>query len=372
MKGIFFNKRCNNSPKHRGPRRRIKGFLYFSTIMPMRRNRYKRVYFISLALLLISLQACQQESYHFNEGSIFGTVYHVTYLSKTDVEPAFLAELNRFDAELSMFNENSTLSRFNRHDTSAFSLEKHPWVEEVVSKSLLINTLTDGAFDITVAPLVNAWGFGFAQSADVTPAYLDSLMTFVGSDKITLQGHTLSKSDPRVQLDASAIAKGYACDVVAACLEKHGITDYLVEIGGEMVLKGKNPKGSAWRIGINSPDDDSTSTHLDWDQRLVLTNRSLATSGNYRRYYIKDGKRYAHTIDPKTGNPVQHNLLSATVIAGNCLTADALATAFMVMGSEKALALAEKLPDVEAFFICAGLNDSLYTQSTSGASQWLP
>jgi thiamine biosynthesis lipoprotein len=197
-------------------------------------------------------------------------------------------------------------------------------------------------------------------------------MAFVGSDKLTLNGHTLSKSDPRVQLDASAIAKGYACDVVAACLEKHGITDYLVEIGGEMVLKGKNPKGTAWRVGINSPEDDSTSTNLNWDQRLVLTDRSLATSGNYRRFYIKDGRRYAHTIDPKTGYPVQHNLLSATVIAGDCLTADALATAFMVMGADKALKLAEELPDVEAFFICAGPNDSLYTETSSGTAQWLP
>lgn len=335
----------------------------------MRRLFNKGITFLAITVMLVGLQACQQERYHFNEGSIFGTVYHVTYLSKTDVEPAFLAELNRFDAELSMFNEKSTLSRFNHHDTSAFSLEEHPWVQEVVSKSLAIHSLTDGAFDITVAPLVNAWGFGFTKSATITPAYLDSLMAFVGSDKLTLNGQILRKADPRVQLDASAIAKGYACDVVAACLEKQGITNYLVEIGGEMVLKGKNPKGSDWRVGINSPEDDSTSTHLDWDQRLVLTDHSLATSGNYRRFYIKDGRRYAHTIDPKTGYPVQHTLLSATVIADDCLTADALATAFMVMGVDKALPLAEQLPDVEALFICAGPNDSLYTQTTSGAKK---
>lgn len=326
----------------------------------------------TLPLLLIVLASCQQPSYHFNEGSVFGTVYHFTYLSNTDLEPELTAELHRFDEALSTFNAASTISRFNRHDTSAFSLEHHPWVLEVVSKSLAFTTLTEGAFDITVAPLVNAWGFGFTKSAEVTPAYLDSLMAFVGSDKVSLDGSILRKSDPRVQLDASAIAKGYACDVVAACLERHGVTDYLVEIGGEMVLKGKNPKGTAWRIGINSPEDDSTSTHLDWDQRLILTDRSLATSGNYRRFYIKDGRRYAHTIDPRTGYPVQHDLLSATVIADDCLTADALATAFMVMGSEKAIALAESLQGVEAFFICAGPNDNLYTRNTSGASQWLP
>lgn len=325
---------------------------------------------LSVVVLAATLAACKPSTYHYNEGTIFGTVYHLTYLSDKDLQLTIETELNRFDAELSMFNPNSTLSRINGHDTTPFNLNPHPWVLRVVQKSLEYSALTDGAFDVTVAPLVNAWGFGFSQSATVTQPYLDSLLAFVGYKHLSLSDGYLKKSDARIQLDASAIAKGYACDVVAEVLEKHGVRDYLVEIGGEMALKGKNPDGTPWRVGINSPSDDSTSTHLDWSEKLTLTDRCVATSGNYRRFYIKDGKRFAHTIDPLTGYPVQHSLLSATVVAGDCLTADALATAFMVMGVEKATLLAERLPDVEALFICAGENGALEISGTSGIKRF--
>lgn len=326
--------------------------------------------FLLFLLLVTTLVACKPETYRYNEGTIFGTVYHFTYLADKDLQLTLETELNRFDAELSMFNPNSTLSRINVHDTTAFNLNPHPWVLRVIQKSLDYSALTDGAFDITVAPLVNAWGFGFSQSGTVSQPFLDSLLTFVGYKRLSLSDGYLKKSDTRMQLDASAIAKGYACDVVAEVLEKHGVHNYLVEIGGEMALKGKNPNGSSWRVGINSPVDDSTSTNLDWSEKLTLTDRCVATSGNYRRFYIKDGKRYAHTIDPLSGYPVQHSLLSATVVANDCLTADALATAFMVMGVEKATVLAERLPEVEALFICAGVGDSLMVSGTSGMGRY--
>jgi thiamine biosynthesis lipoprotein len=217
-----------------------------------------------------------------------------------------------------------------------------------------------------VAPLVNAWGFGYEKPASVSPALIDSIRRFVGYRLIRLVGDTLTKTDPRVQLDASAVAKGYACDVIADLLKKQGITNYLVEIGGEMALGGVNPQGKPWQIGINSPEDDSTSTHLAWIKKLQLTDRCLATSGNYRRFYLKNGRKLAHTIDPHTGYPVQHSLLSATVIAPDGLTADALATAFMVMGSREALALAESLPTVEAVFICSDGPGKYQLISTSG------
>jgi thiamine biosynthesis lipoprotein len=326
---------------------------------------------IFLFLLVAStLVSCTKETYRFNEGTIFGTLYHFTYLADKDLQLTIETELNRFDAELSMFNPNSTLSRINKHDTTRYNLNPHPWVLRVIQKSLEYSALSDGAFDITVAPLVNAWGFGFSQSAVVTQPYLDSLLNFVGYKRLSLTNGYLSKSDSRIQLDASAVAKGYACDVVAEVLEKHGVRNYLVEIGGEMVLKGTNPNGTPWRVGINTPEDDSTSANLDWSEKLTLTDCSVATSGNYRRFYIKDGKRYAHTIDPISGYPVQHSLLSATVVAEDCLTADALATAFMVMGVEKATALAERLPEVEALFICAGDNGALEVSGTSGIKKF--
>lgn len=323
-----------------------------------------------LSLVIAALTACTQERYHFNEGAIFGTVYHLTYKTDKDLQQAIETELNRFDTELSMFNPNSTLSRINKHDTTPFDLNPHPMVLHVIQKSLEFSALTNGAFDITVAPLVNAWGFGYTEAATVTQPYLDSLMAFVGYQRLSLEHGFLTKSDARIKLDASAIAKGYACDVVAEVLEKNGVSDYLVEIGGEMVLKGKNPNGDPWRIGINSPEDDSTSTHLTWSETLSLTNCGLATSGNYRRFYFKDGKRYVHTLNPANGYPVQSNLLSATVIAGDCLTADALATAFMVMGAEEAGKLVDKLPGVEALFICVGENDETSIIKTAGISSF--
>jgi len=326
--------------------------------------------FLLSILLAATLFACKPDTYRYNEGTIFGTVYHLTYRADRDLQPAIEAELNRFDAELSMFNPHSTLSRFNVHDTTAFNLNGHPWVLRVIQKSLDYSALTNGAFDITVAPLVNAWGFGFTESATVTQAYVDSLLDFVGYQRLRLRNGYLKKSDSRMQLDASAVAKGYACDVVADVLKKQGVQNYLIEIGGEMALKGKNPNGATWRIGINTPKDDSTSTNMEWMEKLTLTDRCVATSGNYRRFYIKDGKRYAHTINPHTGYPVQHSLLSATVIADDCLTADALATAFMVMGVEKAMVLAEKMPNVDALFICAGDTGTLVVSGTSGMKRF--
>lgn len=328
------------------------------------------VRFLILFVLAATFFSCKQDTYRFNEGTIFGTVYHFTYLSDKDLQLTIETELNRFDAELSMFNPNSTLSRINRHDTTPFNVNRHPWVLRVIEKSLEYSALSDGAFDITVAPLVNAWGFGFSQSTTITQPLIDSLLGFVGYKRLSLSKGYLKKSDSRIQLDASAIAKGYACDVVAEVLEKHGVRNYLVEIGGEMALKGKNPNGTPWRVGINSPEDDSASVNLDWSEKLTLTDRCVATSGNYRRFYIKDGKRFAHTINPITGYPVQHSLLSATVVASDCLTADALATAFMVMGVEKATLLAERLPEVEALFICAGDNGALKVSGTSGIKRF--
>jgi thiamine biosynthesis lipoprotein len=320
--------------------------------------------------LLISMSSCDKKEYYFNEGYIFGTVYHMTYLADKDLKDSIEAELNKFDFSLSTFNDKSTISKFNKSGTEGFDLSGDPWAYKVINESLKISEITEGTFDITVAPLVNAWGFGFKKSSEITKEKIDSLKKYVGYRLLRFEEKKLYKKYPEMMLDASAVAKGYSCDVIASLLERNGVKDYMIEIGGEMAIKGKNPEAGMWRIGISVPNDDSTSSNMDWQEKLIITDKCIATSGNYRRFYIKDGKKYAHTIDPATGYPIQHSLLSATVIANDCLTADALATAFMVMGVEKALVLAEKLPDVEGLFICSADSGKTRIFKTKGMEKY--
>ena len=251
------------------------------------------------------------------------------------------------DSALSMFNEQSTISFVNRNE----NYQPNPMFTEVITKALAISEETNGAFDITVAPLVNAWGFGFKSGDMPTQAAVDSIRKFIGYKKIELTDGHIKKTDPRIMLDCSAIAKGYGCDVVAAYLEKKGIINYMVMIGGEVVTKGINPTRLPWRIGVTKPTDDTLGIEQETQTVLNVTDKAMATSGNYRNFYYKGGKKYAHTIDPATGRPVQHSLLSATVLAKDCATADAYATSFMVMGMERARQLLEKHKELMAYFI---------------------
>ena len=224
-----------------------------------------------------------------------------------------------------------------------------------------ISQLSDGAFDITVAPLVNAWGFGTSQVKGErleVRGKIDSLKAFVGYRNIQLEGHTLLKNDERIVLDASAIAKGYACDVIAQLLRQHGVENLLVDIGGEVVLKGYNDKGQAWRVGITRPTIDATGAEKELQEVIASTDLCMATSGNYLQYYYQDGQRRSHTIDPRSGYPVEHSLLSATVVASSCMRADALATACMVLGADKAMEMIEKTEDASCYLILAD-RDSL-------------
>ena len=226
--------------------------------------------------------------------------------------------------------------------------------------------LTDGAYDITCAPLVNLWGFGFEDGDSVvTQQHIDSVKQFVGYQKIHLADGRIVKDDPRVMLNCSSIADGTVCDMVADRFDRLGIQNYMVEFGGEIVAKGINPRGEHWRLGINRPVDDSTGLNQQLetiihlypsgiDPAKVSNNgrRGMATSGNYRNFYVKDGKKYAHTIDPREGRPVQRDVLSATIIAPTGGLADACATACMVLGTEGAKLLKEKLPMIDYFLIC--------------------
>ena len=214
--------------------------------------------------------------------------------------------------------------------------------------------------------MVDAWGFGFKTGNPPTKQTIDSLRAIVGFHKVALKDGFVSKENPKTMLDCSAIAKGYGTDIVARYLKKKGIQNFMVEIGGEIVVSGNSEKQVPWRIGINKPTDDSLNTNQELQDVVNVSDIAMATSGNYRNFYYKNGKKYAHTIDPKTGYPVQHNILSATVLAKNCATADAYATSFMVMGLDGAKKVLEKHPELCAYLIYAdnkGNNKIWYSPS---------
>ena len=306
--------------------------------------------------------------YQQNEGNVFGTSYHITYQSDEDLQQEIEAELKKVDDALSMFNTKSTISKVNRNEKT----ELDKMFIQVVELAQKISNDTDGAFDITVAPLVNAWGFGFKTGTSVAKETIDSIKSFVGYQKISILGKELKKQDKRTMLDCSAIAKGYGSDIVAAFLKKRGIENYMVEIGGEVVIHGVSPKRMPWRIGVTKPSDDSLSIDNDLQTVLSITDKAMATSGNYRNFYYKNGRKYAHTIDPKTGYPVQHSLLSATVIADNCATADAYATSFMVMGMEKAKEVLKRNPKLMAYLIYTDKNGELSTWNSPEMKKMIP
>ena len=309
----------------------------------------------------------KQPPFRTNEGMVFGTIYKITYQHDDDLQEDIKQALMEVDNSLSPYNPNSIITRINHNEDT--TLNAH--FTHVYGLAQQISAETEGAFDITVAPLVNAWGFGFKHSIDIAPNVIDSLRQFVGYQKTRMEGGKIVKDDKRLMLDCSAIAKGYGVDVVARTLDQKGVKHYMVDIGGEVVLKGKSPRMKDWRIGINKPIEDSLSVNQELQTILEISDIGMATSGNYRKFYYKDGKRYAHTIDPRLGTPVQHNILSATVLAKDCTTADAYATAFMVMGLEKALDFCQKHPELNAYFICDGEGESYEIHYTPGMEKYI-
>ena len=307
------------------------------------------------------------QPYYTINGLIFGTVYNITYQYDGDLKVEIDEELKRFDGSLSPFNDTATITRINRNE----DIVPDTFFTNVFHRSMEISEETDGAFDITVAPLANAWGFGFKKGAFPDSTMIDSLLDITGYTKVALSNEgKVVKQDKRMMLSCSAVAKGYAVDVIAQFLAKKGIKNFMVEIGGEIVAQGENPKKDLWRIGINKPVDD-LSINQELQTVLSVTGVGIATSGNYRNFYYKDGKKYAHTIDPRTGYPVQHNILSATVIAKDCMSADAYATAFMVMGLEEAERFADAHPDIDACFIYTDEKGELQTYYTKGMERFI-
>lgn len=332
----------------------------------------KQLYIASLAvvaivclLMFVSPPKGGQTVWQYDEGTIFGTLYHAKYLYDKDLKAEIEAELQKVDASLSMFNPQSTISRINRGETD----EADDMLGEVLQLSFVVHRATDGAFDPTVAPLVNAWGFGFKSGQLPDSTQVDSLRSLVGLNGIHLQDGRLTKDNPLSILDFSAIAKGYGVDRAAQVLCGKGIKDFMVEIGGEVVTKGVNEKGEPWRIGINKPDDDSTSRGTGLQDIIALSDGAIATSGNYRNFYIHQGRKIAHTINPRTGFPAQQDILSSTVLAPTCAEADAFATAFMVLGMEGAKQVLKNQPQLDAYFIYSDEQGNYRTWQTERLRQ---
>lgn len=305
--------------------------------------------------------------YMSNKGSVFGTYYSITYRSGKDLHEAIRARMKEVDNSLSPFNRNSLISAVNENrDTVADVMFAH-----IFTLAQNVSGKTGGAFDITVAPLVNAWGFGFRNGMTVDSLTVDSIRQSVGYRKVRLENGRVVKENPGTMLDCSAIAKGYGCDAVASLLDENGVSDYLVEIGGEVVAKGRNSEGKEWAIGISKPVDDPTGQHHGLQTAINASGKGIATSGNYRNYREENGKKISHTIDPRTGYPVLHSLLSATVIADDCATADAYATAFMVLGMEKAMAVCNSDNSIEAYFIYADEEGNYASSMSDGFGKYI-
>lgn len=314
----------------------------------------KIVSHIALAALFLSSCGTEQPQFSTVEGAMLGTTLRI--VADIDTTPAELyAEAMRLDvefkAEMSLFDPASQLSRINRGESDSLS----PGIVYNLQLSDSVSRVSGGAYDVTVAPLVKALGFGSKEERVAEPN-IDSILEFVGFEKISIQGHTLVREDPRTQIDLNSIAKGYVVDRIAELAQSMGAENFMVDIGGEIVCRGSNPQGNPWRIGIESPFDGNMSNGEFLQKRIAIPAsspfRAMATSGNYRRFYLdSEGNKIAHTIDPTTGGSKVSSLLSATIIAPTCALADAYGTMFMALGSERAVEVAESLVDAEVYFI---------------------
>ncbi len=322
----------------------------------VRRDRVVMWSIISIGLIL--LMVIYYPKYYKNtsdlklykiSGAAQGTYYAITYCSdnNANLQPAIDSLFKRFDLTASTYVPTSLLSRLNNNDSTATA---DPIFETIFKKAMEVSKNSNGAFDITVGPLVNAWGFGFSKKANVNQALVDSLLPLVGYRKIQLLQGRIVKTDPRIRIDFDAIAQGYSSDWLGLFFESKGIKNYLIDVGGEVLGKGAKPNGKLWSVAIEMPSKNAE------DERkiqaiLTLKDKAISTSGSYRKYYEENGVRYSHTIDPSNGYPVKHSLLSVSVLAEDCITADAYATAFMVMGLEKSKNFLSNHTEMDAYFI---------------------
>ncbi|MDO9256799.1 MAG: FAD:protein FMN transferase [Bacteroidales bacterium] len=330
-------------------------------------NSFTRKLTLFSLLCMILLSSCR----HRKEpvlikigGETQGTYYAITYYhdDSTNLQPSLDSLFRRFDSTASTYKPNSIISRMNNNDPSVRADEMF---SVIFQKAMEVSEKTKGAFDITVGPLVSAWGFGLGNRVKMNHRIVDSLMPLVGYHKVMLSNGKLIKTDPRIRIDYNAIAQGYAVDVVAGFLDSKGIQSYLIDIGGEVLARRTKPGGEKWSVAIEMPA--KTADEPRKIQAVVmLQDMAISTSGSYRKFYEENGVRYSHTIDPSNGYPVKHTTLSVSVLAKDCITADAYATAFMVMGVDKGKEYLKKHPKLDVYFIYTAPDGSMNTYYTKG------
>jgi len=325
-----------------------------------------------LLLVVILLTGCgpgrSSEKIQFT-GQAQGTYYAITYFdrAKRNFQPSIDSLLRSFDLTASLWVDTSMINRVNNNEDVVLNDD----FLALFRMSQEVSEATNGCFDITVGPLVKAWGFGPGYEPAIGQGTVDSLLPLVGFRNILVRNNRLIKSDPGIKIDFNAIAQGYSVDLISQFLKSKGIGNHIVDIGGEIFAHGAKPGGKPWVVGIEKPSEDQSSVR-ELEVELPVTDRAVATSGNYRKYYEKDGVRFSHTIDPHTGYPVKHTLLGVTVVADNCACADAYATAFMVMGLNSALQfLNGNKTGLEAYFICSAPDGRLETVMTQGLKESL-
>jgi len=317
-----------------------------------------------LLILAIGVASCRQQPKKIVlEGLAQGSYYAITYFDtqnrnfQHEIDSIFHA----VDMSVNLWVENSIISKVNRN-------------EEVALDSIFIDNfriaqeaarLSDGYFDPTISPIVAAWGFSYKNGDTLTPQLIDSLRTLVDYRKVRIENGHVIKDNPAITLDFNAIAQGYTSDLIASFLESQGVVNYLVDTGGEIMTKGGKPNGQPWIVGIEKPADNENSEQVV-QTRIAVRDKGVVTSGSTRKYVERDGKRYSHCINPKTGCPVEHHVLSVTVTADNSTWADALASICMVMGLEQSLPLIESMDGVEAYYIFINENGKLETFATEG------
>lgn len=310
----------------------------------MKRN----ILFLGLAVLIFS--SCQDVKYYKISGETQGTTYHIIYNKDKVLKPQVDSILRAIDLSLSNYQENSILYKINHNE----DVELNDHFVKVFNKSMEISKKSDGLFDITVGPLVNVYGFGKGKKGNIGDStVIDSLLQYVGYNKVKIVDNHFIKENPNIQIDVNAIAQGYSVDVISEYFDRIGVKNYMIEVGGETLSKGHNEFGDEWRIGVEKPLENTEIS--DRQIELIVgfkdTKKALATSGNYRKFYVENGVKYTHTINPKTGYSTRDSLLSTTIMADDCMTADGYATACLVSGFVKAKKIVEAIPGLEAFFI---------------------
>jgi len=323
----------------------------------------------ALALCLVSCTNQNSGNFSVIDGFTQGTTYHVVYEVtgkkdpsevRRDLEELFI----KVDNSLSIYNDSSVISQIN----SNVSNETDSLFRAMFRLSAEICNKSKGAFDITIGPLVKAWGFGPDAMQRFDASKLDSLLSLVGMGKVKLEGNIIVKESPAMFIDMNAIAQGYTVDLVIDYFKSNGIKDCLVEVGGEVRSSG-DKNGAGWKVGIDRPVDGNNDPGTDMEAIITLNDKALATSGNYRKFYVEDGTKYSHTINPVTGYPARHSLLSATILADDCATADAFATACMVVGKDSAITMIEKFDFLEGYLIWSDSDGTMKTWMSQSAKK---